>query len=337
MRLIEKVWFKSHTAKWIIVPLLLPLTVLFALISKFRRFCYSVNIFKSYKIDKPVVVVGNIGIGGNGKTPMVVLLVKVCQELGLTPGVISRGYGGKAPQYPYFINEKSSSIEAGDEPILIYQRCNVPVVVGADRVANANLLVSQGCDIILADDGLQHYRLKRDIEIIVVDGERLFGNGLLLPAGPLREGTWRLKTANLVINNGGSKTKVIANEVIMNLTADFVCHLLTGEKKVLSEFISQNKVINAMAGIGSPDRFFNTLSELNFDINQRKDFVDHHDFILTDFDCFDEELPLLMTEKDAVKCNLFATDNWWYLPVDANISDSELEQLKNQLSNLTNK
>lgn len=331
MRLIEKVWFKSHAAKWIIVPLLLPLTALFALISKLRRFFYSANIFKSSQIDKPVVVVGNIGIGGNGKTPMVVLLVKLCRELGFTPGVISRGYGGKAPHYPYLLNEKSSSIEAGDEPILIYQRCNVPVVVGADRVANANLLVSQGCDIILADDGLQHYRLKRDVEIIVVDGKRLFGNGLLLPAGPLREGIWRLKTANLVINNGGSKIKIIANEVVMNLKADFICHLVTGEKKAISEFISQNKVINAMAGIGSPERFFNTLSELDFDINQSKGFVDHHDFTLTDFDCFDEELPLLMTEKDAVKCKSFTMDNWWYLPVDAIISDSELEQIKSKL------
>jgi len=333
MRLIEKVWFKSHAAKWIIVPLLLPLTALFALISKLRRYCYTTKIFKSYRIDKPVIVVGNIGIGGNGKTPVVVLLVKLCQELGLTPGVISRGYGGNAPNYPYLLNDKSSSIEAGDEPILIYQRCKVPVAVGADRVGNANLLVSQGCDIILADDGLQHYRLKRDVEIIVVDGKRLFGNGLLLPSGPLREGLWRLKTADLVIKNGANKETVIANEVVMNLSATVVCHLISGERRQLAEFIPQNKVINAMAGIGSPERFFATLAELNFDIHFRKGFVDHHKFSLIDFGCFDNGLPLLMTEKDAVKCKSFALDNWWYLPVDAVISASEREQLKTKLNN----
>ncbi|MCJ8321818.1 MAG: tetraacyldisaccharide 4'-kinase [Colwellia sp.] len=335
MRLIEKVWFKSHASKWIIVPLLLPLAALFAVISKVRRYCYSTNIFKSYRVDKPVVVVGNIGIGGNGKTPVVVLLVQLCQELGLTPGVISRGYGGNAPNYPYLLNNKSSTDEAGDEPILIYQRCKVPVVVGADRVANADLLISQGCDIILADDGLQHYRLKRDIEIIVVDGKRLFGNGLLLPAGPLREGLWRLKTADFVINNGGNKEKVINEEMVMNLNANFVCHLVTGERKSLTEFISQHKVVNAMAGIGSPERFFNTLAELDFEVIHSKGFVDHHNFSLIDFGSFDNDLPLLMTEKDAVKCQPFAMTNWWYLPVDAVIAAIELEQIKTKLKQLT--
>lgn len=334
MRLIEKVWFKSHAAKWFIVPLLLPLTALFTLVSKVRRFCYSVNIFKSYQIDKPVIVVGNIGIGGNGKTPIVVLLVELCRELGLTPGVISRGYGGQAPKYPYLLNEKSSTFEAGDEPILIYQRCNVPVVVGADRVANAKVLVTQGCDIILADDGLQHYRLKRDFEIIVVDGKRLFGNGFLLPAGPLREGLWRLKTADLVIINGGKTAKLIADEVMMNLKASFVCHLITGDQQPLAEFLSRHISVNAMAGIGAPERFFTTLTDLNFNLSHQKGFVDHHDFSLNDFDCFDDELPLIMTEKDAVKCQRFAKENWWYLPVDAVILDNQFELLKTKIKQL---
>lgn len=332
MRLIEKVWFKSHSAKWLVVPLLLPFSALFALLTQLRRWCYSLNIFNSYKVDKPVVVVGNIGIGGNGKTPVVLLLVELCRELGLTPGVISRGYGGKAPHYPYLLDDNTTPAQAGDEPVLIYQRCNVDVVVGSDRVAGAVKLIEQGCDIILADDGLQHYRLQRDIELIIVDGKRLFGNGLLLPAGPLREGLWRLKTCDFVIVNGADKVKkLVENEINMQLTANVICNLLTGEKRSITDFVSQFSHVNAIAGIGSPERFFTTLLELDFTLEHRQGFVDHHDFNLSDFTDFNESLPLLMTEKDAVKCQGFAQENWWYLPVDAKISTSQLEQLKNQL------
>ena len=336
MRLIEKVWFKSHPAKWLVVPLLLPFTVLFFLLSYLRRLCYAFNLFKSYQVAKPVVVVGNIGVGGNGKTPIIVLLVEVCRELGLTPGVISRGYGSKAPHYPYLLNENSNSVEAGDEPVLIYQRCQVPVVIGSDRVENSALLLEQGCDIILADDGLQHYRLQRNIELIIVDGKRLFGNGLLLPAGPLREGKWRLKTADFVIVNGAeSKTKLIENELTMQLKAKFVCHLLTGERSLINDFIEKNPLINAIAGIGSPERFFSTLQEAKFELNSCQGFVDHHQFTRNDFDCYNEDLPLLMTEKDAVKCQSFAKDNWWYLPVDAVISEYQLAQLKSKIKKIS--
>jgi len=336
MRLIEKVWFNSHPAKWLIVPLLLPLSGLFFLLSHFRRLCYALGVFKSYRVTKPVIVVGNIGVGGNGKTPIIVLLVELCRELGLTPGVISRGYGSKAPHYPYLLSDNSSSIEAGDEPVLIYQRCRVPIVIGSDRVANSALLLEQGCDIILADDGLQHYRLQRDIELIVVDGKRLFGNGLLLPSGPLREGLWRLKTANFVIVNGAEShnTPIIADEISMELKAEFVCHLLTGERRLVSDFIKEYSLINAIAGIGSPERFFTTLHEEKFDLNSCQGFIDHHKFTLSDFDGYSETLPLLMTEKDAVKCQSFAKDNWWYLPVNAVIPENQLSQLKTKINNL---
>ena len=334
MRLIEKVWFKSHKAKWIIVPILLPLTILFAAISALRRLCYKLGLFASYRVEKPVVIIGNIGVGGNGKTPLVLLLIDMCQAKGLTPGVISRGYGGKAAEYPYLLNPLSTTIETGDEPYLIYQRSKVPVAVGADRIASAKLLVEQGCDIILADDGLQHYRLQRDLEIIVVDGKRLFGNGLLLPAGPLREGVGRLKTADVVISNGGQSHQLTANSMSMQLIATHLCHITSGEKISVSNFIEKNSLVNAIAGIGSPERFFNTLIDLNFTLASDKGFVDHHYFEADDFDCFDKELPLIMTEKDAVKCQGFAKANWWYLSVDAVISAKERAQLTEKISQL---
>ncbi len=351
MRLIEKVWFHQHSARWFLVPLLLPVSLLFLLLSTLRRLAFKYNISTSYHVDKPVIVVGNIGVGGNGKTPVVIYLVQLAQQLGFTPGVISRGYGAKAPYYPYLLNTESTTNEAGDEPILIYNRCRVPVVVGSDRVANAERLIAQGCDLIISDDGLQHYRLQRDIELIIVDSKRLFGNGLLLPSGPLREGTWRLKQADAVIYNGSSALtksttqKVNANKsdsntdnianLMMTLQATQVCQLSTGKILSISDFIDEYAKINAIAGIGDPQRFFNTLKEKNFSINESRGFVDHHHFVLSDFNDFSDDFPLLMTEKDAVKCQYFAQPHWWYLPVDAQLSAVDEKILIDKLQALS--
>lgn len=334
MRLIEKVWFKKHRARYWLVPLLLPLTCVFWLLSSLRRFAFSSGLLKSYRVDKPIIVVGNIGVGGNGKTPVVVCLVELTKALGFKPGVISRGYGGKAETYPYLLDKNSTSAQAGDEPILIYQRCHVPVVVGADRVANAQRLIEQGCDIIISDDGLQHYRLQRDLELVIVDGKRLFGNGLLLPAGPLREGTWRLPQADLVIFNGNKPDDIIeANDksLLMTLAASVVINIKTAEQVSLVNFINDHQTINAVAGIGDPQRFFDTLQTLGFTLLKQQGFVDHQDFTLDDFDQFKMELPLLMTEKDAVKCETFAQDNWWYLPVNAQFSEQDVQALRQKI------
>ncbi len=331
MRLIEKVWFKNHPAKYWLVPLLLPLAGLFYLLSSVRRLAFSLGLMKSYKLNKPVIVVGNIGIGGNGKTPVVVHLVELTKTLGLKPGVISRGYGGNAKTYPYLLDENSTSAEAGDEPILIYQRCHVPVVVGADRVANAQMLIEQGCNIIISDDGLQHYRLQRDLEFIVIDGKRLFGNGLLLPAGPLREGQWRLQQADLLIYNGSKpdEASMINNHtsLLMKLAASDVIQINTDKKLPLSTFLNQWCSVNAVAGIGDPQRFFDTLQALGFNLEKQQGFIDHKDFTVDDFNQFKTDLPLLMTEKDAVKCKAFAQENWWYLPVDAQFSKQDEQTL----------
>lgn len=330
MRLIEQVWFKKHRAKYWLVPLLLPLSALFYLLSLLRRLAFKLGVLKSFNVDAPVIVVGNIGVGGNGKTPVVVHLVELMKTLGFKPGVISRGYGGKADTYPYLLDDSSTSIQAGDEPILIYQRCHVPVVVGADRVANAKWLITQGCNIVISDDGLQHYRLQRDIELIIVDAKRLFGNGLLLPAGPLREGKWRLQQADLVIFNGAhvtSNNNKNIESLFMTLTGNELIHIKSGEKLLLTEFIKTWHSVNAIAGIGDPQRFFDTLKTLGFNIIKQQGFIDHKNFTLDDLNQFKTDLPLLMTEKDAVKCQSFAQDNWWYLPVRAQFSEQDEQAL----------
>jgi len=332
VRLIEKVWFNNHQAKYILVPLLLPFSVIFYLLSVARRLAFKSGLFKSYQVSKPVIVVGNIGIGGNGKTPVVIHLVELAKSLGLNVGVISRGYGGVAENYPYQLDDKSTSSQAGDEPLLIYQRCHVPVVVGADRVANAQMLVKQGCDLIISDDGLQHYRLQRDLEIIVIDGKRLFGNGLLLPAGPLREGQWRLQKAELLIYNGGKYNGCKSTEAVdsiddktlkMALAANELIQLKTGKKMLLTRFLQQWQTVHAIAGIGDPQRFFTTLTTLGFNLTSQQGFIDHNDYTANDLKQFNSDVPLLMTEKDAVKCQVFAPNNWWYLPVNAQFSERD--------------
>ncbi len=335
MRLIEKVWFFQHSAKWLLVPLLLPLTAIFWLLSAARRLCFQLGLFNSYAIDVPIIVVGNIGIGGNGKTPVVLYLVEQCLAQGVKVGVISRGYGGEAPHYPYLLNENSTAKEAGDEPFLIYQRHNIPIVVGSDRVASAKLLVEQGCELILTDDGLQHYRLRRDLELIVIDSKRQFGNGLLLPAGPLRESLWRLKTVDALIFNGEMNTEIkslkIENilKINMILAASKVVNLKTDQCLTITDFqqtylSENNQYINAMAGIGDPSRFFKTLTDIGFSLHKTVGFVDHQEYNENQFTDFSDEIPLLMTEKDAVKCKNLAKENYWYLPVDAQIQQQQI-------------
>lgn len=335
MRLIEKVWFRGHPAKWLLVPLLLPLTLLFYLISSLRRVLFTVGFKQSVTLTAPVIVVGNIGVGGNGKTPIVIYLVELTRQLGFKPGVISRGYGGSAPHYPYLLKEDTSTNIAGDEPVLIYQRCQVPVAVGSDRIASAQLLIEQGCNVIISDDGLQHYRLARALELVIVDAKRLFGNGLLLPAGPLREGKWRLNRSDLIVFNGDFTRPIhgvwyknlVTPRATMNLQVTVLRNMATDESIHLSEFLNNNSEVNAIAGIGDPQRFFDTLLAQKLTLAKTQAFVDHHRFCLDDFKHFNDNIPLLMTEKDAVKCYGFSKKNWWFLPVDSVFSTIEKQKI----------
>ena len=338
MRLIEKVWFYRHPAKWVLVPLLLPLTALFWLVTSLRRVLYRSGIKSSTTPALPVMVIGNIGIGGNGKTPLTLYLIELCQQLGINVGIISRGYGGKAPHYPYLVNEKSTAAEAGDEPQMIFDRTGVPIAVGSDRIASVALLAEQGCQLVLADDGLQHYKMKRSAEVIVVDGKRKFGNGILLPAGPLREGKWRLNSVDFIVVNGVKSTDEFsvftAPVLAMDLAPSQFINLATGEAISAELFRQINPKVNAIAAIGDPARFFTTLEQCKLTLDKAQGFVDHHAFTAEELNALSASLPLVMTEKDAVKCQAFAQDNWWYLAVDASFEATHAEFLRQQLKRL---
>ncbi len=342
MRLIEQVWFHSSIAKYWLLPLLLPFSAVFWLISTLRRIFYQIGLFEQIQINIPVIVVGNISVGGNGKTPVVLWLIEKCQVLGLKVGVISRGYGGHAEKYPLLLDVNTTTDQAGDEPIMIYQRTGVAVVVGGDRVASAKLLTELACDVIISDDGLQHYRLVRALELVIIDGDRGFGNKLLLPAGPLREGQWRLKTVDHVIVNVGNNNvfnEFAVDEMVkvisMSLKVSHVCHMLTGELLSVADFSKLYPRVNAIAGIGAPERFFSTLSKQKINVVQQQGFADHYAFQRNDLNKFNNKLPLLMTEKDAVKCKAFAQQHWWYMPVEADFKAEQINPLLEQILYLT--
>jgi tetraacyldisaccharide 4'-kinase len=267
----------------------------------------------------PVIVVGNITLGGTGKTPFVLWLVQRLIVQGWRPGVISRGYGGRAPQYPLRVSATTDPAWSGDEPALIARRLEVPVAVAPDRVAAARLLLDAGeVDILVTDDGLQHYRLARDYEICVVDGSRGLGNGALLPAGPLREPPSRLREVSLVVVNGGGWSVEGVPSLEMQLRTTQARSLTGAEPRPLSAFAGQR--VNAVAGIGNPERFFASLRAAGIEPLPHP-FPDHHHYSAMDL-CFEGGLPLLMTEKDAVKCGKLAQPNHWYVPAEAVISDS---------------
>ncbi|MGQ0286001.1 tetraacyldisaccharide 4'-kinase [Pasteurellaceae bacterium 22721_9_1] len=316
-----KFWY-SHS---FISYLLLPFSLIFFIISKLRRFLFQSGILKSYKAPVPVIVVGNLSVGGNGKTPVTIWLVQQLQQKGIKCGVISRGYGSQSTTYPLLVDGKTDPILGGDEPVLIAKRTGVPVCISPNRQQAIELLLQHfDCDLIISDDGLQHYKLQRDMEIVVMDAKRGLGNGFMLPAGPLRELASRLDEVDFVIGNGGENQYTHA---VMQLVPEYAVNLVTQEKRLLSEF---NQVA-AIAGIGHPQRFFDMLQALNIHIIQAKAFQDHQKFSMDLFQEFEGSKPLLMTEKDAVKCAKFAQDNWWFVPVEAKISGQKLTALLDKI------
>jgi len=306
--MINKLW-SGHSALYI---LLLPFSWLYGLVTSIIRLSYVRGWRKAWRAPVPVIIVGNLTVGGNGKTPVAVWLVQALQQRGLRPGVVSRGYGGKADHYPLLLNDQTSTQQAGDEPVLIYQRTGAPVAVSPVRKEAVQALLSGGdIDIVITDDGLQHYALARDFEIVVVDGQRRFGNGWWLPAGPMRERASRLKSVDAVITNGGNAR---AGELPMQLRPGLAVNLKTRETRPVNAL--ENVV--AMAGIGHPPRFFATLRQLGIEPVREVPFADHQDYTQPQLAALATEgQVLLMTEKDAVKARHFAADNWWYLPVDA--------------------
>lgn len=298
--------------------LLYPLSLLFRALSALRRFFYRSGILASVRLAVPVVIIGNISVGGTGKTPLTLWLAQQLLDNGWHPGIVSRGYtkDGKQRNIPYEVSIEDAADLVGDEPLLMAQRALCPVWIGRDRPAAAQALLAAHpeCDIILSDDGLQHYRLQRSAEIVVVDGARRFGNGLLLPAGPLREPVSRLHKADAVVVNGG---ETHGGEFAMQLAGTSFYNLLNPERVVTAAEFAKLR-LHAIAGIGHPQRFFTQLERLGLNA-QPHPFPDHHRYTPSDI-AFNDADAILMTEKDAVKCAAFATERCWVLRVDAQVS-----------------
>jgi tetraacyldisaccharide 4'-kinase len=271
-----------------------------------------------------IVVVGNLSVGGSGKTPLVIRLCQLLRQAGLRPGVISRGYGRREKGLR-LASPVSSPDVVGDEPLLIAQRAGVPVIVARDRCEAARTLLRKQINVIVSDDGLQHYRLPRDLEICVIDGNRAFGNGRLLPAGPLREPPQRLQSVDYVVVNGAGTGQTLPDKqdlIPMTFAAGLLRSLDGSQSWRLSQF--KGCSVNAVAGIGNPQRFFTTLEQAGIKVIAHV-FPDHHAFRMDDFNVMDSSFPILMTEKDFVKCRTLDLNNAWYLSVDA-VLPAEWEQ-----------
>ena len=317
MKRLDHYWYTR--SPWLL--LLTPLSLLFRVVVGARRLAYRVGIKRSTRVSLPVIVVGNITVGGTGKTPLVVWLAAYLREKGHAPGIVSRGYGGTASHWPQQVRADSDPAVVGDEAVLLAATTGCPMAVAPDRVAAAQALVDQGgCDVIISDDGLQHYALQRDIEIAVIDGVRRFGSGFLLPAGPLREPVRRLQQVDLVVVNGLGD----GDEHRMTLQQGDAHNLQDPDRIcALQGFRSQR--VHAVAGIGHPERFFRALQQAGLQLDSHT-FPDHHAFRPEDIR-FGDGRPVIMTEKDAVKSRHFATQDDWYVPVEASLSGKFRELL----------
>jgi len=320
-----QLWYGDGFLARALSALLAPLGWLYCAVAALRAIAYRRGWFNAESVGVPVVVVGNLTVGGTGKTPLVLWLVEHLRGRGLRPGVAMRGYGGKRQGPPLLVQADSDPFEFGDEPVLLAGRTGCPVVVGPDRVAAARLLALQhGCDIVVTDDGLQHYRLRRDGEILLVDGMRGFGNGRCLPAGPLREPRGRAARADLIVVNvgdgsgdGGVDRRGAGGDLgamRMTLVPGAAVNLYhAGERRALAAFRGER--VTAIAGIGNPERFFAMLRNLGLDTVTRA-FPDHHRYTGSDLARLPHG-PILMTEKDAVKCRAWAAAEHWSVPVQA--------------------
>lgn len=284
-----------------------------------RSRLYRIGVLRRHRVGVPVVVVGNITAGGTGKTPLTIALVERLRAAGFKPGVASRGYGRSGEAQARWVDAATPPADGGDEPVLIARHTGTRIRVDRDRVAAAKALVAAGCDVVICDDGLQHYRLRRDVEIEVIDGARRYGNERMMPAGPLREPVARAAACDFrVVNLPEPDSAAEFGEWPMHLQADDALPLRGGRPKPLSAFAGQR--VHAVAGIGNPGRFFTMLRNGGLGVVPHA-FADHHDYRAEDF-AFGSELPVLMTEKDAVKCAAFANAWFYSVPVAAKLPEA---------------
>lgn len=320
---IQKQW--QSTTCWHLM--LTPLSWLFSCLVFVRRCLYQLNIIKIQQLAVPVIVVGNISVGGTGKTPFVIWLAEQLVLAGYKPGIISRGYGGSSKQVVRVLPD-SRPDEVGDEPVMIARRTLCPVFVGANRVAAGQMLLVNvpECDVVISDDGLQHYRLHRDVEVVLINSDDSFGNGHVLPAGPLRESMTRLKHVTAIVDSSISQPISTQKPPVykMQLIGDEFENINQPSIKVkVREFL--NKPLVAIAGIGKPQRFFNHLSSFGLMFSSHS-FPDHHQFAPKDLMPF-AQVTLVMTEKDAVKCDGLVGSDAWYLPVKTSIENKSNQSL----------
>jgi tetraacyldisaccharide 4'-kinase len=309
---LNRIWYDRAAPPW----WLLPLSLIYGAVAGSRRHLYAKRLRRSVHVPLPVVVIGNLSVGGTGKTPLVCWLVARLTDLGFKPGVVTRGYGGSFGSVR-LVDSFDDPRVVGDESILLARRTGAPVAIGRDRPAASQLLVNAGCDVVVSDDGLQHYALARDCEIVVIDGDRRFGNGWLLPAGPLRETPARLAAADAIVVNGGRA--LLDRALSMRLEAKGALSLIGGSAKTLNEFAGRS--VHAVAGIGNPERFFNMLRAHGIEVVGHA-LPDHAQLRPSDIS-FADGRPVLMTEKDAVKCQGIAGPNHWYVPVTASFDGGE--------------
>ena len=323
---LERLWYEDGAG----APLLAPLAWAYGALAGARSRAYRAGLLRPRRLARPVVVVGNLTVGGTGKTPLTIYLARELGAANLKVGVVSRGYGRRGGEMRS-VQPDSDWRDVGDEPVIIARRTGCPTMVAADRVAAARTLIARGAEVILADDGLQHLPLGRDCEIVVIDGRRGFGNGRLLPAGPLREPTTALGRVDLVVVNGEPSHRSLAPPALpagalrMRLVAQPAVRLDgRGQPCELAAF--RGRRVHAVAGIGNPQRFFAELAGQGLDVIAHA-FPDHHPFTERELS-FGDELPVLMTEKDAVKCAAFAHARWWYVPVSAAFSEADGQALR---------
>ena len=326
--MIEKAWYQC--SGWL--RLLRPLSLLYRFVAKRRRIRLAEQ---AVTFDVPVVVVGNISVGGSGKTPLLIYLVTLAKSLGFNPGVVSRGYGGQAAHYPVEVTNLTSPETVGDEPQMIFEKTGVPVVVDPNRVSACEYLIEKhSVNIIFSDDGLQHYQMGRQFEIAVIDSVRGLGNQQLMPEGPLREECSRLNEVDLVVLNGEGPFRY-PGALTYRLRPIAFRHLASGVKKALTIDEIGSKTVYALAGIGNPARFFDTLTALGLELKTIP-LRDHAEISKELLDQY-RSLPLVMTDKDAVKCQAIAPDNCWALSVEAEFAPEVTEHLARLLKRIVNR
>jgi subfamily B ATP-binding cassette protein MsbA len=316
-------WYKKSL--WLY--LLLPFSLVFSYLTNRRRRKFVKSKKLSYKSEIPLIVVGNLTIGGTGKTPLVAYIASELVKKGYKPGLVSRGYGGKFRETLHVTNDTPVK-QTGDEAQIL-SKLNLPFYIDKNRVrAIKTLEENHDCDVIISDDGLQHYNMNRDIEIVVIDGKRRFGNNLTFPAGPLRESKTRLGSVDFIVNNSGPTQE---DEHLMNISPAKFVHLKSGKSYPIEKW-PMHKQVHAVAGLGNPGRFFDLLARLGFEII-RHPFPDHHNFDESNIFYLDH-LPIIMTEKDASKCRSFDNNKIWYLTIEADVSDKFIEELDSKLKTL---